>query len=279
MTAARSVSRTSRSTSVKTAAILPRAVGAGWFRVRSPAARPVARAATRIPRVLHQVYGLWDEPGPLPTNFAHWASGWRRLHPDWNYVLWSGDDVRRLVADEPSDVQRAFHALPRGAQRSDLARYLILQRHGGIYADLDVECIRNLEPVMRGRPDASAVLFAEGSMGWAVAWKRPADAAKSILPLHVPRIGNFAMASVPGSEVLAAIIELVVSRASSADATDADVLHMTGPEAVTEAVHRYRRKARDAFVLPVRRTARYMHHRCTNTWVRGQDVLAPEARV
>lgn len=258
----------------------PHGFRANWFRARPLAVARVARVTPGIPRVLHQVFGLWDDASPLPAKFAGWASGWRRLHPDWGYVLWSRKDVERLVDDEPAEVQRAFHALPRGAQRADLARYLILQRRGGVYADLDVECIRNLEPVMCARPDASAVLFAEGSMGWAVAWKRHDDASRArTLPLHVPRIGNFAMASVPRSEALASIIELVVSRASSADASDADVLHMTGPEAVTEAVHRYRRKARDVFVLPVRRTARYMQHRCTNTWVRGQDVLAPEARV
>jgi mannosyltransferase OCH1-like enzyme len=35
-------------------------------------------------------------------------------------------------------------------QRSDIVRYEILLREGGVYLDTDMECLRNIEPLIRG---------------------------------------------------------------------------------------------------------------------------------
>lgn len=254
-----------------------RSIAGPWFErsARPSGVTPTERVPHGIPRTLHQVFGLWDAPGPLPANFSAWADKWRALHPGWSYVLWSGREVERLLAEERPEVRRVFDGFPRGAQRADLARYLILRRHGGIYADLDVECLRSLEPVLEAHRRASTVLFAEGSAGWASAWKlKEQQAEEDALPFYAGRVGNFAMATTARAPVLDEIIELVLSRSNAADASDADVLHMTGPGAVTDAVHAYRRGARDVSVFSARRTASYLCHRCTNTWVRNQDALS-----
>ena len=44
----------------------------------------------------------------------------------------------------------AYDAYPSYIQRCDAARYFIMYSHGGVYADLDYECTKPFEPVLRG---------------------------------------------------------------------------------------------------------------------------------
>ena len=36
-----------------------------------------------------------------------------------------------------------------GVEKSDILRYLLLYHYGGVYADLDVECLRPFEPLLQ----------------------------------------------------------------------------------------------------------------------------------
>ena len=36
-----------------------------------------------------------------------------------------------------------------GVEKSDILRYLLLFHYGGVYADLDVECLRPFEPLLQ----------------------------------------------------------------------------------------------------------------------------------
>jgi hypothetical protein len=46
--------------------------------------------------------------------------------------------------------EQAFRAAPTSAAQSNIARYEILLREGGVYVDTDFECLRNLEPLLDG---------------------------------------------------------------------------------------------------------------------------------
>lgn len=96
-----------------------------------------------IPRVIHHV---WLGGRPLPEAHARFRETWRRHNPDWEHRLWTDAD-----APAPPGVERARNV----AERADLVRYEILRRHGGVYADTDVECLRPIEPLV-GRTRAFA---------------------------------------------------------------------------------------------------------------------------
>ncbi|MGH0028759.1 MAG: glycosyltransferase family 32 protein [Myxococcota bacterium] len=109
----------------------------------------VARRGARflpIPRVLHQTWKDAD----LPERFQAYHATWRRQHPGWRFVLWTDADNRRLVASRHAGLLSLYDALPRDIQRVDLAKYLILASHGGVYADLDSECLRPVDALLAG---------------------------------------------------------------------------------------------------------------------------------
>lgn len=77
---------------------------------------------------------------------------WKRLHPSWRLVLWTDDDLEKLAdgaLGSLSELGRAFEDLPPNIVRVDFLRYLILQLFGGIYADIDVQPLRNLSLLLQ----------------------------------------------------------------------------------------------------------------------------------
>ncbi len=113
---------------------------------------------TEIPRVIHRI---WLGHSPMSEEMVRYGETWRRHHPTWRLRLWRDRHVRKLVP--PEAVARARHY----AELSDLVRFEILRRFGGVYVDTDVECMRSIEPLLEGE---RAVLGYEkpGRVGTAV---------------------------------------------------------------------------------------------------------------
>lgn len=102
----------------------------GWLRRR--------RHALAIPRTLHRV---WLGTASMPESHREYGESWRRHHPDWELKLWTDAD-----APAPPGIERARNL----AERADLVRYEILRRHGGVYVDTDVECLRPIDGLLDG---------------------------------------------------------------------------------------------------------------------------------
>ena len=83
-------------------------------------------ADARIPQVVHRV---WLGGHKMPRELVEYGQTWRQHHPGWKFRLWRDRDLRRLV---PSDaVARARHHV----ELSDLLRFEVLRRYGGVYVD------------------------------------------------------------------------------------------------------------------------------------------------
>ncbi|AVP87417.1 hypothetical protein phytr_4680 [Candidatus Phycorickettsia trachydisci] len=89
-----------------------------------------------IPKVMHHV---WD--GDLPPLYQNYFDECKKLHPDWEFKFWSDEDIRSLNLENQDlyDKSRDY------AGRSDIARYEILYKFGGVYRDLDVKCLRPID--------------------------------------------------------------------------------------------------------------------------------------
>jgi len=84
----------------------------------------------------------------MPEAFRAFADGWQRLHPDWKYTLWDESTLPALRNQDLYD--RAAELCPglEGQLRSDIARYELLYRFGGVWVDLDFECLRPIDDLL-----------------------------------------------------------------------------------------------------------------------------------
>lgn len=95
-----------------------------------------------IPRTFHHI---WLGPDPLPDDHRPWIETWKRHHPEWEFRLWTEENL-------PEDPIRpeVLDRLRAPVERADILRLEILYRHGGVYLDTDLECLRPIDPVLDG---------------------------------------------------------------------------------------------------------------------------------
>jgi mannosyltransferase OCH1-like enzyme len=97
-----------------------------------------------IPRIIHQI---WIQGAhALPPRYREMTATWARCNPGWTHRLWDEDALRALL--ESDGWWRIYIAQPEPMARADVARYALLQRFGGVYADVDTECRRSIEPML-----------------------------------------------------------------------------------------------------------------------------------
>jgi mannosyltransferase OCH1-like enzyme len=94
-----------------------------------------------IPKVIHQM---------APKDRQKWHVSWEPCHEtfkvhfsDFEHKMWTDEALDAFVASRHAALYETYQNLAFPIQRFDLARYLILYEFGGIYADMDVECLDN----------------------------------------------------------------------------------------------------------------------------------------
>lgn len=102
-----------------------------------PAEKPV------IPHIIHQTYK--DEY--IPEVFSSYVKSFETKNPSWKYYFWTDKSARQLIAERHSLFLPVWDSYRKNIFRADALRYFVLYEFGGIYADLDVECLRPLDRV------------------------------------------------------------------------------------------------------------------------------------
>jgi mannosyltransferase OCH1-like enzyme len=87
-----------------------------------------------IPKIIHQVW----LGGELPEEYKKYTDSWKKYHPDWTYILWGDKEAK----DFPMQNREFFEASNSLGQKSDIFRAEILNQYGGIYVDVDFECLK-----------------------------------------------------------------------------------------------------------------------------------------
>jgi mannosyltransferase OCH1-like enzyme len=96
-----------------------------------------------IPKIIHQT---------APTDKSKWHNDWYKyqkswqdLHPDYEYKLWNDEDLENLIKTKYEWFYDTYKNYDEHIKRVDSARYFILYEHGGIYADMDFECLKRFD--------------------------------------------------------------------------------------------------------------------------------------
>lgn len=173
-----------------------------------------------IPKIIHQTW----KSASVPAHLARWAQSWRDHHPGFQYRLWTDQEIENLLSEYFPEWQSIFRAYHQPISRIDLARYLILYRFGGIYADLDEECIRPIDDLIEGQ---QFVIGEEPrshlNLGMAI--------RRNMRRLLCPTV----IASAPGHPFWAHLFPYLQASAEETGALDA-----TGPFLLARALETYR---------------------------------------
>ena len=120
-------------------------------------------AILEFPRHLHQT---WKTPS-LPTQFQQWSASWKTHNPDFTHKLWTDKDNYEFVKEFYPTFLKKYEAYNQMIERVDAARIFYLQHHGGIYADLDFECLKPFDDLLEQYKEYDVILGRQGKeLGW-----------------------------------------------------------------------------------------------------------------
>lgn len=88
-----------------------------------------------IPQKIHFIW----LGSPLPDSCKKMIDTWKKFHPAplWEVKVWQDSDVAAFKLQN----QLAFERAKNYGEKSDIFRYEILYRFGGLYVDTDFECL------------------------------------------------------------------------------------------------------------------------------------------
>ena len=126
-------------------------------------------AHIRIPALIHQTWKDTD----VPPEWQKWADSWRIQHPGWGYRLWTDADNRAFLQEHYPWFLPVYDGYPEAIMRADAIRYFLLDHFGGLYVDLDFECLKPVTEILDGHdlvlgcePDAHTRLLLARQRGF-----------------------------------------------------------------------------------------------------------------
>jgi GT2 family glycosyltransferase len=167
-----------------------------------------------IPPILHQTW----KTDLIPEQFRAWSESWGHYNPGWTRMFWTDRTLLEFVAEQYPDFLRTFCSYKAGILRADAGRYLLLHHFGGVYADLDCECVASFAPIMA---EDRVVLCQEPSSHF------PDQAAFRGLPYL---LFNGTIASPPGHPFWLHLLSYLPTLTRAKETIDA-----TGPAVLTSA--------------------------------------------
>lgn len=163
----------------------------------------------RIPKIIHHIW----LGSPLPDRCTWFMETWKKHNPDWLFILW--DDAR--VAQLRLVNQKAYDIATNYGEKSDIARYEILYRFGGLYIDTDFECLQSFDALHHCCDFYTGASVNSGG-GSCTCF-------------------NGLLASVPGHPILKRCIEGILHHTSNGSNDSSDIMNRTGPYHFTRCLN------------------------------------------
>ena len=107
----------------------------------------------RIPPVVHFI---WIGPKPFPFGSVENLRSWIAHHPDWTFYFWTdrerplpcpGMKIRNIKELGLMKLKQCYNNSDNYGEKSDILRYEILYREGGLYVDHDFICFKAFDPL------------------------------------------------------------------------------------------------------------------------------------
>lgn len=97
----------------------------------------------RIPHIIHQTY----KNESVPASTAEYILSFSRLNPNWTYFFWTDETARMFIKKKFSFFLPVWDSYKHYMHKADAIRYFVLYEYGGVYVDIDFECLRPLDSV------------------------------------------------------------------------------------------------------------------------------------
>lgn len=93
------------------------------------------------PKIIHQTWKVAEVPAALKKC----VDSCKRVNHDYTHQFYTDRDLEELIKHRFPQYWNAYVGFSRQIERVHFARYAILWWFGGVYADIDAQCVRNFD--------------------------------------------------------------------------------------------------------------------------------------
>ncbi len=94
----------------------------------------------KIPKIIWQTF----KTNEVPLIMKDYVDSWIIKNPEYEYKFFDDEDILEFLRNDFPKYYEGYNMIKYGASKADLWRYLIIYKYGGVYADMDCQCINSL---------------------------------------------------------------------------------------------------------------------------------------
>lgn len=98
----------------------------------------------KIPRIIIQT---WKDEN-IPIKYKNDIESIIKFNPTYKYIFFTDKQIEIFLKSKYPKYWKTYQKLPIKIQRIDFFRYIAVYHYGGFYFDLDMECYKNLDPLL-----------------------------------------------------------------------------------------------------------------------------------
>lgn len=157
-----------------------------------------------FPKIIHQTWKTKE----LNETQKMWQKTVLDNYPDYKYILWDDNDIDKFVKTYFPNYYDTWNSLTPFIKKIDTVRYMWMYLIGGIYFDLDMIIIKNMENLLLDKPGSAFIPTSNSVPNW----KYDSDMASPAI-----------LASYPGNPIWLDMLKQILKD------KDRPVLKSTGP--------------------------------------------------
>jgi len=101
-----------------------------------------------FPQIIFQTWKTKIQ-SDIPYYMKKWSASWKKNNPNFKYLLWDDIDNRNFIKQYYPWFLAKYDSYDVNIKRVDAIRYFFLYHYGGIYADMDFECLKDFNPLLK----------------------------------------------------------------------------------------------------------------------------------
>ena len=99
----------------------------------------------QIPKIIIQTW----KTKAIPEKYKEDYDSIRKWNPNYEYLFFNDDDISYFLEKNYPNYFIIYKKLPVIIQKIDFFRYVAIYHYGGFYFDLDMRCLKSLDPLLQ----------------------------------------------------------------------------------------------------------------------------------
>lgn len=109
-----------------------------------------------IPKIIHKIW--FQSYDNIPRNLLQYHEECVKIHTNYKFIVWDKQSIEDLVNKQSNWIQKTYYSYEVMIQKIDFAKYIILYTYGGVYMDIDIKCIKNIDLIFEKNNKANFII-------------------------------------------------------------------------------------------------------------------------